>query len=844
MREHEAIDIINDVTEVCRRGGFHLTSWLTNDSEVLASIPNDERAKVIKDLTFDKLPITRALGVSWNVADDYFTFKFERINEESVTRRSVLSTVSSLYDPLGFCSPFTLQAKILMQDLCRQNLSWNSHLKDDELHRWNKWLTDLPSLHNLKFPRCVVPVDFGSIACAQLHYFSDACELIHAQLLFSKARVTPLKKTTIPRTELTAAMVAVKLHRKFLSEMNMMIDTTTFWTDSMAVLRYIANEKTRFHTFVANRLRVIHEGSTLKQWRFIDSVQNPADIVSRGASVDKLLETKQWFNGPDFLWKPFSSWLSEDSPVLSLPDDDPEVKKSASACQTLAEVIDDHPVEILLKRCSGWMKLKRCLGWILLFCRRMVQKIRAKDQSKVTTRNGLLLEPDILDEAEEIIIRHQQAKYFQDEIDNLEKHKHIANQSSLIKLDPIIGKGGLLRVGGRLSKADLPYNSQHPIILPKKSPISRLLVEKIHKDVGHLGSNTILSQLRHKYWIIAARIIIRSVLFKCVVCRKYRARQTKQFMADLPEDRITPDEPPFTKTGVDYFGPFFVKRGRVSVKRYGVIFTCLVSRAVHIEVAYSLDTDSCICAIRRFIARRGTVKIIYSDNGTNLVGAQRELKEELKRWTREGFQNRLPSITWKFNPPQGSHFGGTWERLIRSVRKILYSMMQQQLRLLDDEGLLTLFTEVEAILNNRPLSYVSSDADDIQVITPNLLLQLRPGESMPCGVFDKKDTYSRRRWKQVQYLADLFWTRWVKDYLPDLQVRQKWHQRKRNLSAGDVVLVVDDSPRNSWTLGRILETYPDKKGIVRVVRVKTPTTVLQRPVHKLCSVLENENLKH
>ena len=169
--------------------------------------------------------------------------------------------------------------------------------------------------------------------------------------------------------------------------------------------------------------------------------------------------------------------------------------------------------------------------------------------------------------------------------------------------------------------------------------------------------------------------------------------------------------------------------------------------------------------------------------------------------------------------------------------------MQQQLRLLDDEGLLTLFTEVEAILNNRPLSYVPSDADDKQGIIPKLLLQLRPGESMPCGVFDKKRYLLSPSLETGSVLSGPLLDTLGNDYLPDVQVRQKWHQRKRNLSAGDVVLVVDDSPRNSWTLGRILETYPDKKGIVRVVRVKTPTTVLQRPVHKLCTVLENENLK-
>jgi hypothetical protein len=232
------------------------------------------------------------------------------------------------------------------------------------------------------------------------------------------------------------------------------------------------------------------------------------------------------------------------------------------------------------------------------------------------------------------------------------------------------------------------------------------------------------------------------------------------------------------------------------------------------------------------------VNILYSDNGTNLIGAERELREEVEKWITSKFQTSLHGITWKFNPPSGSHFGGVWERLIRSVRKILYSLMHQQTYHLDDEGLLTLFAEVEAIMNNRPLTNVSSDPTDISVLTPNHLLLLRPGETMPCGSFSKDDNYPRRRWRQIQYLADQFWSRWVKDYLPELQVRQRWIRPQRNVAVGDIVLIADSSPRNSWTLGRVLEVYPDKKGAVRVVKVKTPTTVLQRPIHKLCMILE------
>ena len=242
--------------------------------------------------------------------------------------------------------------------------------------------------------------------------------------------------------------------------------------------------------------------------------------------------------------------------------------------------------------------------------------------------------------------------------------------SPLFKLDPKL-VDGVIRVGGRLQCASIDHDAKHQVILPRQSRISAFILEDTHKAVGHLGRSTTLAKLHEKFWIIGANQSIRKLLARCVICRKYQGRCGNQKMADLPPDRVHPDDPPFTHVGVDYFGPIEVKRGRGTVKRYGVLFTCLTSRAVHLEIAYSLDTDSCVNAIRRFLARRGQVKLIRSDNGSNLVGAARELKEGISSWNEEKFHKALhqQQITWQFNPPGGSHFGGVWERLIRSVRK-------------------------------------------------------------------------------------------------------------------------------------------------------------------------------
>lgn len=202
---------------------------------------------------------------------------------------------------------------------------------------------------------------------------------------------------------------------------------------------------------------------------------------------------------------------------------------------------------------------------------------------------------------------------------------------------------------------------------------------------------------------------------------------------NLPQDRVSPDEPPFTRVGVDLFGPFAVKRGRTTVKRYGVICTCLSVRAVHLEVASSLDTDSFVNALRRFIARRGQVSEVRSDNGTNFVGAERELREAIGKWNQAQINNTLiqKGIQWIFNPPSGSHHGGVWERLIRLVRKVLNSLLRTQNL---DEGLHTVLCEVEAIINSRPITKASTDPNDLEALTPNHLLLLKSKPSLPPGV--------------------------------------------------------------------------------------------------------------
>lgn len=437
-----------------------------------------------------------------------------------------------------------------------------------------------------------------------------------------------------------------------------------------------------------------------------------------------------------------------------------------------------------------------------------------------------------------------QERAFSDEIAKLREgkretdgdaHANVKRSSPLYKLSPILNKYGLICVGGRLKNSPISNKTRFPIILPKNHRVVELIVDEAHTRSGHSGREYVLSLLMEKFWLISERSAVRRAARDCTVCKRLLASPLEQKMGDLPADRVTPGKAPFTYVGVDYFGPFLVKRGRSRVKRYGCIFTCLTIRAIHIEIANSLDTDSFINALQRFMCRRGQPELIRSDNGTNFVGAERDLRRVLTNWNRGAIHEFLlqMEIRWIFNPPSASHMGGVWERQIRTVRKLINALCKEQI--LNDEGLSTLMCLVKSIVNGRPITVVSSDPNDSEPLTPNHLLLLREGPVAPCDNFDKADKYCRKRWRQVHYLATIFWRRWTREYMPTLQVRHKWVEPVRNISLGGIVLVVDEHlPRNVWLLGRGVEVHHGSDHLSRSAKVKTRTTTLVRPIRKLC----------
>jgi len=450
--------------------------------------------------------------------------------------------------------------------------------------------------------------------------------------------------------------------------------------------------------------------------------------------------------------------------------------------------------------------------------------------------------------AEIFVIKAVQKETYKEEIRLLEAKMHLPKSSSIMALNPYLDEDGVLRVGGRLQQSSLGSYQKHPIILPGKSHISTLIVRHYHQSVRHQGRHLTEGAVRSGgYWITGVKRLISSILHSCVQCRKLRGKEEVQLMSDLPADRLE-HTPPFTNVGVDAFGPWTImtrrtRGGSANSKRWAILFTCLTTRAIHIELVEEMSSSAFINALKRFEALRGKVKLYRSDRGTNFVGATDSLKIDAVNVEEKKIVDHLyqTGTKWIFNAPHSSHMGGVWERLIRICRKILESMLAETpYKTLTHEVLSTFMAEVCAIVNNRPIINVSTDPENPFILSPATILTQKVGIDHvedSVGEIDTKDLL-KTEWKRVSALSEIFWNRWKKEYLHTLQERRKWCCAKPSLTEGDVVLLKDRSVcRTQWPYGIVVRAIQSEDGKVRKVELKVmrdgKPVVYTRPISEL-----------
>ena len=374
-------------------------------------------------------------------------------------------------------------------------------------------------------------------------------------------------------------------------------------------------------------------------------------------------------------------------------------------------------------------------------------------------------------------------------------------------VSPFIGPSRLIRSAGRIKRlVEVYFDEKHPIVLDARHAYVKLFLRHKHVKHHHQGIDYLRAKVQEGYTIVKLRSSLRSINFNCVTFRKFRAATIQPIMADPPVERLAYQSPPFTNTRVDYFGPFYVTVRRTTEKRWCFLFTRLTTRAVHVEIFPSMDASSCVLGVERFVSRRGTPAIIWSDNGTNFVGAEKKLREQSEKWTINiAVELAHKGIKWRFNPPSAPHQGGIWERLVRSFKRVLYTILGS--RRLADEVLSTTFCLVEHALNSRPLTPVSADPSDLGALTPNHFLLGNQARSLPSIIGVDEFDHSKR-YARGQSYANAIWSRWIKQYVPALNRRSEWQTpAELDLKTGDSAWVVEETnPRGYYPTARILNS--------------------------------------
>jgi hypothetical protein len=842
----EAIALQKEMINLMNRGGLELRKWSSNSKELINSIPQELRASHHQELISD--PFIKTLGIRWNTETDQFQFKFADPDptplSKPYTKRRVLSEMSTLFDPLGWLSPVMVQSKILMQTLWKITAGWDDTLPDEIQSIWIKFKKDLKNIDQISIPRCIIPQVPSSI---DLIGFCDASEKAygavvylrvhigesrHVSIISSKTRVAPAKQISLPRLELSGALLLAELMTSVRNSIKIDFNSITAWSDSTVVLAWIKSHPSRWKTFVANRVTSIQNHLPYSCWNHVPGIENPADICSRGMNPSDLAQQSLWWNGP--------VWLQSISLPGSLSPVDPVDKDLIVNEEKKPKVIVNVALPVgdtLLYKFSSLSKLLRVTAWILRFAHNV--KSKAIKLAKKSTPPPL--SPAELQQSMNHFIKIVQQNEFATEIHHLKSNKPLSKKSRLLTLCPFLDKDGLLRVGGRLRNANIPQNQKTPVLLPRQSPLTDMLIKSLHLQYLHAGPTLLLSILQQKYWILRARDAVRFHIHKCVTCTKLAAVTQQQFMADLPSSRVIPCRA-FQKCGVDYAGPFLLRpelpRSKTTIKAYLSLFVCFSTRAFHLELVSSLSTAAFLAAFRRFVSRRGRPTDVYSDCGTNFVGANRELQDMMKSIQSTLHNDEVAQslandgMKWHFNPPGAPHFGGLWEAGVKSVKFHLNRIIGTTR--LTFEEMTTTITQVEACLNSRPLTPLSNDPSDLQALTSGHFLIGEPLVAVPEPELVSPQN-RLTRWQLIQQFQQQFWKRWSGEFLTRLQQRPKWLQHRSNLQVDDLVIIKDDNlPPQKWKLGRVIILHPGADNLVRVVTLRTADGQLKRPIAKLC----------
>ena len=817
--KEELSSTVVDVNNVMLEGGFPLREWTSNEPQVLSSLSSEVCSENSE---------AKVLGYLYDAQSDKLWLKNSVLDCSANTKRKIVSSLLSVFDPLGIFNPVLLAGKLLIRSLSQSSSDWDDQIDRVSADLWGKCCKEFVSVSDLYFPRRT----FSTDEPVRLFLFADAskeaygCAIYAAQgsessLVFAKVKLSPVKTRTLPTLELLASLMALKCLLTILEDglfVNMNIESIVLFVDSQVVLSWIlSNKAPRKNIFVSNRLKEIsgmldsvkveRVGVTFS---YIPSLSNQADILTRPCSGKCFREKfDNWIKGPEWICSPCDEWPKGNLGCIphSLKD---ELVSAAIEQRSPAPLID-------VEHFSSFSELIRVASLVF----KAVNIMRKVDRDPVKDATNYLL-------------RQVQQEEFSVELDYLKSPSNKESPALVFKLNLFIDEFGVIRSRGRIDKNTvLKYEIVNPVLVPKKHHFTKLLVNFAHCSSMHMGLQATLNFLRmHGVWIVQARQAVKSVLDECIVCKRYNVPSTKYSVpASLPADRVNLSVP-FSHTGVDYTGHIKVNGFDGNpMKVYILIFTCFNTRALHLEAVSSMTTSEFILAFIRFVNRYGVPSAVYSDNAKSFVQAGGVIEQLLSSSEFEA-KFKIASIKHRTIPVYAAWYGASWERMIRTVKQCLFKAMGRNVPTYQE--FVTLLSDVQKVINNRPLTYRSSE-NELDIITPNHFIVGAPIPSLLFGNLEQLPEweycdggdYSTSLAKSLEY-RDLtlgrFRDQWLREYLVSLRERDRSLPVKdRSWSVGEVALHrLPSKSRAFWPLCRVVETYPDAAGVVRTLKVFKP----------------------
>ena len=814
--QQSLIELYRSCYNRMKEGGFDLRGWISNGEIVQGQFSADGRSST-HNLDYEKL-----LGYRYFPKTDMLKLnKFEIKVEEVITKRVVLSLLARLFDPLGFTLPCLVKIKVLLRSLWLKKLDWDVTLSSDDCNIFKKFCSDASKLFDLGFARrCYdtsteVTMIIFCDASRVMYGFASYVRTVHTDsvennLLFSKVKSAPLKGKSLPTLELMAVFLAFKCIKSLFAAVSCTIKDIYICIDAQIVLSWILSEKVKSkNIFADNRVKdILKFKSELEQefkvkfhFKYTPSESNCSDMITRGLSYKEFVEKMEsWIHGPTFLKSEPIVW-----PVSQL-----NCLSEASKVLTYSTIIEPSYKILNLESFSDLNVVFRVTALVFIFISRL-RKLNPIDQC--------------IDQAKMYWLKVEQKICFKTELEFLlHPSKNVPN---LVKnLNLFLDENGLVRSQGRLKRCDkINYNLCNPIVLPRDSNLTKLYVWFFHEKTKHLGVNSTLNCLRnHGFWIPKGRIVVKSVISDCILCRKMNCLPFKYpKVTDFIADRVNYVRP-FRYTGVDFTGHFFVSYGGKVVKMYICIFTCLNIRAVHFELLPNMSTESFLLCFVRFVNLFNIPETIFSDNANTFLSAMNILS---KSQSDNNFFNYLikNNIGHKKIPLYAAWCGSAWERLLRTLKSCLYKSIGK--KKLEYFEFITLLSDIQESMNSRPLTYQSND--EITAVTPNCFLKCDVGKHL---IFGPNNSFPSSRGDLIKSLEardeilDSFRNRFYDEYLLGLREHGRdlydgvW---ENYIAPGDIVLIGSENRiRPHWSLARVLDLLPGEDGKVRSVRLIKP----------------------